>query len=535
MRRAEVVLALALTAVAVWLHVARASHAGALWRDEAGAAQVALLPSFKETRQLFQHEAFPLLFPLTVRAYATLAGASDQAFRLFGLLVGLGLLAAIWHFVHGLTRDVPLVSLSLIGISPLFLQWGDNLRGYGLATAIMLVASALLWKVATTPSPAVVTAALVAAIASVHLLYYNAVSLFAIAIAATVVAARNRRWSRALVILAIGAAAALSLMPYSAAIADVRRWSVIFTVPEFRFAMFAANIWEALGTAGSTSQYLWVVTVLAAIAVAIAAQTLPARDREQPRHDASLFCVVVLLVSIPAYFAFLRALRYPTQPWYYFALLALVAVVAEGTLLALRSNRWRSGTRITLALLIAIAGFAPARAAAHLRQTNMDLVARHLTENASSEDLVILAPWYLGVSFARYYKAHTRWITLPPIADSRIHRYDLLQQQMASPNPIEPVLRAVEATLSQGHRVWIVGTVVSLPPGKSPLELAPAPQTRYRWAAGAYAAAWNQQLGSFVQRRALSIDTLSIGDGLSISRYEKVPLTVLSGWRTAPE
>src|SRR5215203_4534039 len=95
-KRSEHAAALLLSVLAVVLHLLRLSHAGALWRDEAGAAQLASLPTLHEVYEHFPHEAFPLLFSGTLRAYTGLFGDSDLAFRLFGLVVGLAILAALW-------------------------------------------------------------------------------------------------------------------------------------------------------------------------------------------------------------------------------------------------------------------------------------------------------------------------------------------------------------------------------------------------------------------------------------------------------
>src|ERR1035437_2212082 len=96
LQRSQWLTACALTALVILLLVTRLTHAGGLWRDEAGAVQIALLPSVHDIAKNFQHEAFPLLFPLTVRTYAAFAGTSDMAFRVFGFLVGLSLFAVLW-------------------------------------------------------------------------------------------------------------------------------------------------------------------------------------------------------------------------------------------------------------------------------------------------------------------------------------------------------------------------------------------------------------------------------------------------------
>ena len=62
-KKSEWAVAIALSIVAISLHALRMGHAGALWRDEAGAVQLAMMPMAREILQNFQHEAFPILFP----------------------------------------------------------------------------------------------------------------------------------------------------------------------------------------------------------------------------------------------------------------------------------------------------------------------------------------------------------------------------------------------------------------------------------------------------------------------------------------
>ena len=84
----------------------------------------------------------------------------------------------------------------------------------------------------------------------------------------------------------------------------------------------------------------------------------------------------------------------------------------------------------------------PARGAAAVRQTNADLVAQTVTRGAAPGDLVLVNPWYDGISFGRYYRGKAPWITLPEMTDHRYHRYDLLKIKMASPRPINDAISA---------------------------------------------------------------------------------------------
>src|SRR5437763_6305297 len=95
-RKIESWLALGLTAIMLCFHFARLFHAGALWRDEAGAVQLATMPTFKEVVSSLPHEAFPLLFSVILRTYSAVTGGGDLAWRIFGFLVSISIMAALW-------------------------------------------------------------------------------------------------------------------------------------------------------------------------------------------------------------------------------------------------------------------------------------------------------------------------------------------------------------------------------------------------------------------------------------------------------
>jgi hypothetical protein len=59
---AEWCLGVLLTVVIVTLLAVRATHAGALWRDECAVVQLSRMPSISDVVRNFQHEAFPPLF-----------------------------------------------------------------------------------------------------------------------------------------------------------------------------------------------------------------------------------------------------------------------------------------------------------------------------------------------------------------------------------------------------------------------------------------------------------------------------------------
>jgi hypothetical protein len=526
-RRFEFFVALALTATSVLMVVIHAVHAGGLWRDEAGAVQVALMPSVHDLTEVFQHEAFPLLFPLTVRAYATVAGTGDAAFRVFGLLVGLASIAVLWTTTRTITGTVPLLSMALLGLSPAMLVWVGSIRGYGMGTVLMLITLSLIWRVVTAPNWWTIGLTAMAAICSVQTLYYNATLLFAVIIAGAIVTARKGNWKRVLLLLGIGAMAAATLIPYVFVLRNAD-WTKVIALPYFPFSLFKTKLFGTLAWGAPDLGWVWLLSAAGGIGAAAAAQVRRPSPPENGTRDASLYCLTALLVALPACFVFLKILRYPPREWYYVALMGLMAVALEGGLAAVPWPWWKNWGRAALAGVIGLVSFMPAWQMAHLRQTNIDLISAQLEQRATAGDVIVVAPWYYGVSFDRYYKGTVAWMTLPQITDHKMHRYDLVKERMTATSPIEPVLKAMAEALASGHHVWIVGWLSWLQPGQSPPQLAPAPYDPVGWDESAYNEVWSAQAAYSLQTTGgASAETIPLSSKQPINPYERPQLVLV--------
>ena len=522
---------LVLTGIVVFFHIYYAFHAGGLWRDESNTVALAGMPSVPDLWAHLEYDSFPVLWLLIVRFLQSFGLTADFGLRLLGCFVGLSIIATLWVNARLMKFSAPLVSLVLLGFSPTIIRWGDSMRAYGFGICLILLTFALVWKLTTSPSPTTAILTTVVAICSVHTLYYNAVLLFAIGIAGTAVAWRHRRWDRALLVMAIGGIAAVSLIPYIHAVQGAKKWNIVFSRSDFSLSLFWAKLSEALSSAGSGIRWVWVIIVTTATVVSVISQFRPTSPQEGGRRDVGLYCLVAFLVSIPAYFIFLKALGYPTQPWYYVALMSVVAIAVDGVFAAAPGLWCRGYVRMVLASAIAIWSFVPAWSAMHVRQTNIDVVAAKLGKLANTGDVIVVAPWYLGVSFARYYEGAAPWTTLPPITDHKIHRYDLLKTQMAATNPIDSVLAAMAKALRSGHQVWIVGGISFPQPGQSPPLLAPAPYDPVGWSEGAYAETWSMQAGDLLQTHALNAEIVPLPGDQPISTYENPMLIMAQGWK----
>jgi hypothetical protein len=546
--RGERRAALALTAVVAALAAVRALAAGGLWRDEAGAARLATLPTLAEVVRSFPHEAFPPLFPWTVRAYSHLIGGGDGALRAFGLAVVLAIVGVLWLDARLTARTVPLLSLALLGLDAPFLVLGESLRGYGLGSALVLLTYGLLAASLAEPPrqpPGARQTALAgaAAVASVQVVLGNAALVLALCGAAALVAAARRRFRLAAWTAGCGAAAALSLLPYAAQLAAARReWSVIVIYP-----VRAGRIWRTLAaTLGPPPVWLaWLL--LAVVGLGAAARELLRRRaasdarREEPegaearrRTDVAAFASLTLAGALAAQIVFLKRLGYTPRPWYFLPCLALVAGALD-TLFALfpraGGGRRLAAVRPAAAALAAVAQVVPLAQGLAVRQTNADRVAREVARSAAPQDLVVVVPWYYGVSFARYYHGAGRWMTLPDIADHRIHRYDLLKARLASRHPLDDLLQATAATLAAGHRVWLVGDVRWPRPGEAVPERPPAPLTADGWHDQPYLIDWSRQLGAFLVSHGGRSAAVPVPRDGPVSRREDLSLAVVQGWR----
>lgn len=524
-------VAIFLTALVGILHLYYAFHAGGLWRDEAQAVAMASMPSISEIWVHLEHESFPMLWLLIVRAYESIGADEDLFFRLLGCLVGLSLVAALWINARQLNFHCPLVSLALLGFSPTVILWGDSMRAYGFGTVLILLTFAMVWKVVTSPSPKNVSLAAFLAICSVQALYHNAVLLLSIGMAGTVVASYNRHWFRAAIVIGIGIVAAVSLIPYLDTVQGRKEWSIIFTTAQFDLPWYWTKISGALSSAGPGMQWVWVVLLILAMLVAVFSLIQIWDSQEKQHQDLALFCLTTLVISIPGYFLFLKILGYPTQPWYYLALMAIVALAVDGVLSIVDDRRPVVQGRWWIALGVALWSLAPIWNAVQTRQTNIDLIAAKLQQSAVPGDMILMAHWYYGVSFDRYYTGSVPWMTLPPIRDHRIHRYDLLKAQMATTDPIQPVLDALTNTLKSGKRVYVVGSLVAPTEGTLPPLLKPAPFDTYGWNEEAYSTSWRLQAGHFLQTHALRAEFYALPESYRINPYENVGLKVVQGWQ----
>ena len=167
------------------------------------------------------------------------------------------------------------------------------------------------------------------------------------------------------------------------------------------------------------------------------------------------------------------------------------------------------------------------------RMSRMDEVARHLNQHAAPEDLIVVYPWYNGVSFHRYYQGKAAWTTLPELSDHRVHRYDLVKVRLQEPDPVQPVIERVQRATQAGGKIWLVG---DLPPPASgetqPPRLPPAPESPTGWYDEPYTYVWGRQFEHFLRNHVREIAPVPAGKG-RYTIYEDVRLVEASSFPVA--
>jgi hypothetical protein len=527
----EVVAALVLSLVALGLHIMFLNHAGGLWRDEVNTVNLA----GQSSPGAMVRDSFPVLMPALVHGWTAIGlGAGDLGLRALGILIGLGLLAALWVSALGTSGLPPRLSLALFGLNSTVVIYGDSLRPYGVGSLLIVLAVGTMWAFVKKPTAWRALLAASMAVLSVQALYQNSVLVAAICFGAWAVNWRRRAWRTAGQVALIATAAAASLVPYVPVLATGREGDAILR-GGFEWPRAATNLHRVTGFPMEMYAYLWALVALAIVAGGCAALRRKARrsatvSGEVNAEDLRLFAATTLLTGLVGFGAFHWFAGLPAKRWYLLPLLAVAVACFDAGLPPLPRR-----LRVALfGVLLATAGITIPCAYRPLsgRLTNVDLLARRLAAEASPGDFIVVAPWYCGLTFERYYKGSAAWSTLPPLQDHSLHRYDLLRAQLQNRHAIQPVLERIAATLQAGNTVWVAGHMyifrAGIPP---PDDLPPAPLPASGWLDGPYQRIWLVQLACFLGDHSRQLDRVYSSAAGEVNPNEDLELVQASGWQ----
>ncbi len=241
-----------------------------------------------------------------------------------------------------------------------------------------------------------------------------------------------------------------------------------------------------------------------------------------------------MVMSSVLFVVFLKNTGLPTSPWYYIILMGVIAISVDIGLEQAANTFRRRIVRLVVALAVAGLTLPITWQIVPERFTNLDIIASVMEERASEEDLIILNPYWLGITFQHYYRGKTKWMTIPPIEDLAINRFDLLQEKMSAVNPLQPVWDEIEKSLRSGNRVWVIGDVYPPPEGVLLHVPPPAPNGREGWWVMPYFNSRGVQLGyflssHFVEGQVVHIESM---DEVKFSPGIEAPIVqVGKGWK----
>ena len=531
----EWLLAALITIAAVALHVKFWIHIGGLWRDEVNLINLSSHHSIAE----MANDSFPVLMPLLIHGWRAVGlGNTDLDLRLLGLLIGAGILIALWISAWKIHGAPPLFGLAMFVLNSSLIFFGDSLRAYGLGSIFVIALTASAFIFLQKPSKVRAVWFILFAILSVQVLFHNVVLVAAICFGGWAVCWRRRDRQFAFQILLVAILSAGSLLPYAESLmrtstnSDVLRTGV-------SLGRFFASYEDTLGYPRSWYIYIWgllyAVIVFHAGMVFFNSTAKPAKtDAQTLSPDLNLFAAVALTIATIGFPLFFWRAQLPMQSWYVLPFMAFAAVCFDATLPAF--NWLFRSALVIFATATAFMSVPATNALLNGHFSNVNLYAQQLAKFASPQDYIIIEPWFFGITFDHYYKSSTPWNTLPPIADHTTHRFDLVQRQLQNTNAIAPVLSQIDRTLQSGHRVWILSIPnwMGVPPArglKPPASLPPAPLPDTGWADWPYAHVWAAQVACLIKDH--STEFVQLKD-LSTDRFitEDMILFMADGWNT---
>ena len=478
-----------------------------------------------------EYDSYPILWFLVLRVWSFFGlGFSDSELRALGLIVGVGILLVIWWSTRQFGCRAPLISLLLFGFNAFTIQIGDSLRGYGLGILLMLFMLGATWNLVRDPCWTNLFTVSLAGLMSIHSLYYNSILLFGLCIGGVTVFLFRAQRIAALRLGVMGILLAFTMLPYIEIIRRVQGWNILFKVP-LNMAWIALKVNETLSAPSYILTWIWLLLIGIAMTVCVKRVCFSGSKENQLLVEFEWFIVISTGVGTISYFSFIRLLRYPTEPWYYLPLMAFLAVIVDATFhwTLKQRTQWRV-IRLVLLLVVGILISGGLWRAVQVRRTNLDLIAVKLTEVAAYNDLIVVNPWWPGITFQRYFKGSAQWVSLPDIDDHQVCRYDLLKKKIVQQDPIAPVLKRIERTLKSGHKVWLVWDLRFPSPVQDLETIKSVISPPEGWNEAPYVRYWSQQAAESIRSHARMILRINVPVNEPVNKHENLSLILAEGW-----
>jgi hypothetical protein len=525
-------ISIAVTTSAVYFLFLFVLHAGGLWRDETNTFNMAS-SSFGVMWNRLEYDSFPVFWPFIFGFLINVSGTADLFLRLLGALMGVGLIVCLWFNAFSLRYRLPLVGLSLLMFCPSIILWGCSMRAYGIGMIAACLIYTLVWKYVEECSVKNLLLLLLVCLVGVHTLFYNAVVVLICILSGSAALLLERKIKSILLMGMVGFVSAISMLIYLPMIYRAEVWSVSVKT-DYTLSLFISKLHETLSPGGSLVLWAWCLVIPVALTLGGKYLMESKTSGDIKMHARLLYPFLVLLLIVPAYFIFLKKLSYVTQPWYYFVLMAIVAVSADTILGILSKVRAINNCRLISAGLLLVSALFVCSSVISMRLTNIDLLSGSLNKDAVNQDLILVYPWYQGITFNRYYRGKAPWMTIPEIKDHTVHRYDLIKKHISNPDQdvvLKQTYTNIDSTLKSGNRVFVVGEPIFPQQGQLVPVLPPAPQSQYGWQDTPYNITWCMQIGDYLLKHALNASLMNDKNHTNISHYEYANLYEFKGWK----
>ena len=296
-------------------------------------------------------------------------------------------------------------------------------------------------------------------------------------------------------------------------------------------AAAAGFLWFAAAPAKHAWFFPALILCVAILDWAERAPSAPETDSPSSADDLPLFAGVTVFAAVAGFAAFLRFAVLPTESWYFVPLMALAAGCFEiGLPLRGHGRSAVLGLSAVTVGLACVVIFSDQRAV-NWRFTNLDLLCPRLAAEAKPDDLIIVSPWYCGITFQRYFKGAPPWETAPPITDHSLARYDLVHEQMKKTGVMQPLIARTEKTLRAGRRVWVVSVLGAPDAGPPPPDLPPPPLPASGWSDRPYTVTWVLQVNRFMRSHGAEFSLVFETPEGETNFMENLQLYRVEGWR----
>jgi len=525
-------ISIAVTTIAVYFLFLFVLHAGGLWRDEVNTFNMAS-SSLRVMWNRLEYDSFPAFWPIVFGLLIKVNGTADLFLRLLGALMGVGLIVCLWFNAFSLRYRLPLMALSLIMFCPSIILWGCSMRAYGMGMIEACLIYTLAWKYVEECSTKNILLLFLVCLAGVHTLFYNAIVVLICFLSGSATLLFERKLKNILLMGMVGFVSAISMLIYLPMIYRAEAWSGSVKT-DFTVSLFISKLNETLSPGGSLALWVWCIVIPVALTLS-GKYLMESKTRGDIKmHARLLYPFLVLLLIVPAYFIFLKKLSYVTQPWYYFVLMVIVALSVDTIFGILAKVPAINNARLISAGLLLVSALFVCPPVISMRLTNIDLLSGSLNQDVVNQDLILVYPWYEGITFNRYYRGKAPWMTIPEIKDHTVHRYDLIKEHISNPDQ-ESVLKKtytnIASTLKSGNRVFLLGEPLFPQKEQFVPVLPPAPHSQFGWQDTPYNVTWCMQIGDYLLKHSANALRKNLNNNTNISHYECANLYEFKGWK----